>query len=156
MIAAAIVATMWVWAFGLSHEYAMPVWQGALPSTDYDNNLDEAVNQDDDDYNNDDAHEDLADTALYIPGVINPSFFPDGEAVIFSLTEEASMDGARLRDGPGTIDTIVIEMLFGHDLLIYLGHYTHDPDLETLFWLRVRTPSGMEGYIASQLLEIAG
>jgi len=155
MIAAAIVATMWVWAFGLSHEYAMPVWQGVTTNPVEDNDYEEENSLDNGENYIDEGHETPADTVLYVPGMINPSIFAPGETVIFSLSEEASMDGARLRDGPGTTDTTVIEMLFGHDLLVYLGQYAQDTDLETLFWLRVRAPSGMEGYIANQLLEVA-
>jgi len=171
MIYTGIIATLWIGAFGLNQEYAMPAWAGSTPDvrenngqaeypgpdeTPQDNNG--AVsdnNETNGETNNENNGESVGAADIYPPGLLSPGHFPADGQVIFALTDEAGSDGARLRDGPGTATT-VIEMLFGYDLLIYLGFYAPDPDVETLYWLQVRTPSGAEGYIASQLVEVVG
>ena len=167
MVAAAVIVTLWVGAFGLNQEYAMPAWVGALEAdsgseTNSQAQDDQGQENETEDTENDaqtNLSEDISEpetgggTAdIYTPGMVRPSQLPQGQ-IIFGLTEEAAAAGARLRDGPG-IDTTVIEMLFGYDLLIYLGEYVQDGDVSALYWLFVRTPSGMEGYIASQLLTL--
>jgi len=145
MVSALIIITLWVVAFGLNQEYARPAWVG----------VDAIPNEEDNDaeYNGDTQDEDSeSPDEEYFPGILHPNVFPEG-LVHFVLTQDVREDGARLRDGPGT-NTVVIEMLFGQDRLTYLGYYAQDPDLASLFWLRVRTPSGTEGYIANQLVEL--
>jgi len=162
MIAAAVIATLWVGAFGLNQEYARPAWVGVTtpePTGESDDGYPgdaDAYTHEDDAYNDEQdgtgQTEDGRDTTdIYPPGMVVPGRLPAEGQVIFSLTEDAALAGARLRDGPG-IDSTVIEMLFGYDLLVYLGQYIEDSDVRALYWLRVRTPSGTEGYIASQLL----
>jgi len=157
MISAAIVATLWVVAFGIDQEYAMPAWAAV------DNGQDEPDAPVENNHEPDetetgyepDTHEESPATEIYAPGLIRPGKFPAGN-VVLALTEEAADEGARLRDGPGITGTTVIEMLWGHDQMTFLGEYTADPVVEALYWLRVRTPSGTEGYIGSQLVEVIG
>jgi len=164
MISAAIVAALWVGAFGLSQEYAMPAWAGNIASDaaqnddideyagyvepeepEADNETDEAGN----------TEESQTPRDIYIPGMVSPRSFPAEGQIVFALTEAAGDEGARVRDGPGT-GTVVIEMLFGYDLMTYMGYYIPDSDVATLYWLRVSTPSGTEGYIASHLVTVVG
>jgi len=160
MIAVGIIVTLWVGAFGLNQEYVMPAWGAGVTPEVNDNNepedyeIDEPTDDENDEDNEQENNEE-SPTNIYTPGQISPGLFPQGEHIIFSLTEEAGSEGARLRDGPGT-DTTVIEMVFGYDLLVYLGYYVPDAGVDTLYWLRVRTSSGTEGYIASQLVEVVG
>jgi len=153
MLTAGVIAALWVVAFGLSQEYAMPAWAGVLPSetSPIEENEDQYPNIiDETEYENDEEPEE----EIYIPGMIRPGLLPSGSQVFLALTEESAIEGARLRDGPGT-GTIVIEMLFGHELMVYLGNYVPDEDVATLYWLRVRTNEGTEGFIASHLVIVA-
>ena len=158
MIAAGIIVTLWVGAFGLNQEYAVPAWAGteAAPGTAADPQDDTNIdNNNEYGGENDDNNEAPSTSSENGHDIVHPSQFPHGTDTILALVEETREIGARLRDGPGTRST-VIEMVWGYDLMIYLGHYVPDDDVEALFWLRVRTPSGMEGYIGSQLVEVVG
>jgi len=153
MLSAGIIMTLWVGAFGLSQEYAMPAWAEGVtadPIEPDEPEIDEPEIDDESDLEAEPAIEDI-----YIPGIVSPSRFPSEGQIIFALTEAAGTEGARLRDGPGT-GTIVIEMLFGYELMTYMGYYIPDSDVATLYWLRVATPSGTEGYIASHLVTVVG
>ena len=158
MISALIIVTMWVVAFGLNQEYALP----ALAVVDGNTNeagmpVENDQEPDDPGSSEPDNNEDPPSISdIYTPGLVRPGQFPAGAQVVLALTEEAARDGARLRNGPGITGTTVIEMLWGYDLLTYLDYYVHDPDVEALYWLRVRTPLGTEGYIGSQLVEVVG
>ncbi|MCL2362923.1 MAG: SH3 domain-containing protein [Defluviitaleaceae bacterium] len=157
MLCAGLIVALWVGAFGLSQEYAMPAWVGNLPpepiqTEEYEDDYTDA-NETNDDYESEE-NEAPPQEEIYFPGMVRPSLFPPMTQIFLALTDEASEDGARLRDGPGT-GTIVIEMIFGNELLMYLGYYAPDEDVETLYWLRVRTPEGTEGFIASHLVSVA-
>ena len=158
MISAAIIAALWVAAFGINQEYTAPAWAAVNGSTNdssaqdndypeipYETEPDDAAERDDEPY----AYN------IYPPGQLSPGQFPADTPVILALTEEAQA-GARLRSGPGTADTTVIEMLWGDSLLTYLGYYVADADVETLYWMRVLSPSGVEGYIGSHLVTVVG
>jgi len=158
MLSVGLIAAMWVGAFGLSQEYAMPAWTGNLPqdqvhTPDYEA-YETYYDYESNNYNERADSQEYIEDELYIPGVVRPSLFPSLSQVFFALTEEASYEGARLRDSPGT-ESVVIEMLFGYELLMYLGYYVPDEDVVALYWLHVRTPSGTEGFIASQLVLVA-
>jgi len=156
MITSGIIATLWVAAFGLNQEYTAPAWVASGSpgeNNSQENNYPESGDAEagsgteNDDY--------PVNEEIYFPGLISPGRFPIGEQISLLLTEEAR-EGARLRSGPGTAGTTVIEMLWGDGLLTYLGHYVPDTDVETLYWMRVRSQSGTEGYIGSHLVEIVG
>ena len=161
MITAGIIVTLWVAAFGLNQEYAMPAWAAnenpqESSARDDDQGQGQAHPEPDESENNDENENteapSLPDNDIYVPGLIRPGQLPAG-TINLALTEEAR-EGARLRSGPGTAGTTVIEWLWGEGLLTYLGYYVPDPDVETLYWMRVLSPSGMEGYIGSHLVEI--
>ena len=158
MVYSAVIAALWIGAFGLNQEYVRPAWVGAVDvSGDADENLHQSDDTNEDDGNDDEDNSEVVPQAAYIPGMLSPREFPAGGNVVLALAEEFRSDGVRLWDGPGPgTDTTVVEMLWGYDLLIYLGHYVPDSDVDALYWLRVRTPSGMEGYIGSQLVEVVG
>ena len=158
MISALIIVTLWVVAFGLNQEYALPAWAAVEQDPD-ESGVPAEANQQPDDVGNDnepDSNGEASTADIYTPGLVRPGQFPTNTQIVLTLTEEAARDGARLRDGPGITGTTVIEMLWGYDLMIFLDYYAADPVVEALYWLRVRTPSGMEGYIGSQLVEVAG
>jgi len=155
MIAAGLIVALWVAAFGINQEYTTPAWVASggahesnaqddtppIEDTTFDTN-DKGDNNEDYLYEDEHTH-----------GHVRPGLFAEGAAISFVLAGEA-MEGARLRSGPGTADTVVIQMLYGDDLLTYLGYYVADADVDTLYWIRVRSQSGAEGYIASHLVEV--
>jgi len=161
MISAGLIAALWVVAFGINQEYTAPVWaangsatgSGEANAQDYINNYPETDDTDANDYT--ERNERPSVDNAYVPGMIRPGQFQAGAQVSLALTQEAR-EGARLRSGPGTAGTTVIEMLWGDDLLTYLGYYVADMDVETLYWMRVISPSGATGYIGSHLVEVAG
>ena len=156
MITAGIIVAMWVVAFGINREYAAPAWaasSGANEGSTQDETPPELGN-------NEDATETISGEEepredVYLPGMVRPGLFPEGAQISFALTGNAR-DGARLRSGPGTADTVVIEMLWGDEILVYLNHYVADADVDTLYWIRVRSESGVVGYIGSHLVEVVG
>lgn len=155
MIAAAVIAAMWVTAFGINQEYTAPAWVGsgdAGQSGTQDNN----PHDPDGEETNYETENGEAPTngSAYTPGMVRPGQLPEGAQISLVLTVEAR-EGARLRSGPGTADTVVIEMLWGDELLVYLGYYVADADVDTLYWMRVRSASGTIGYIGSHLVELA-
>jgi len=154
MITAFILAAMWVVAFGLNQEYAAPVWAavngGDENNTDIPDMYAEEPNHEDDI----EEPSEVDEPPLNLHGFISPSQLPLDTTISLALTENVQEEGARLRDGPGLTDTTVIEMLWGSGQMTFLGHYVPDDDVGTLYWLRVRTPSGIEGYIGSQLVEV--
>ena len=163
MISALIIVTMWVVAFGLNQEYALPVLAVVDGGTDGtgtdDTGMPTENNSEPDDEDNNyepDTNNGTPTADIYAPGLVRPGQFPANTQILLTLTEEAARDGARLRDGPGITGTTVIEMLWGYDLLTFLDYYAQDTVVEALYWLRVRTPSGTEGYIGSQLVEVVG
>jgi len=156
MITAGVIAAMWVVAFGINQEYAVPAW--AASSYTGEENGPEDYNappgnegaDEDGDAENDEITSYYEE---YNPGMVRPRRFPEGVQLSFILTYEAR-DGARLRSGPGTADTVVIEMLYGDEILEYLGYYTADAYVDTLYWIHVRSQAGVVGYIASHLVEV--
>ena len=152
MVAACVIVAMWVVAFGINQEYTAPVW---VASGDADENAGPDDNgPEPQDASTGDESDDNATPhdANDIPGLVRPGQFPDGAQISMALTGDAQVEGARLRNAPGTADSVVIEMLWGDETLVYLGHYVADADVDTLYWLRVRSLSGEVGYIGSHLV----
>jgi len=159
MIVATVIATMWVVAFGLNQEYAAPAWVGVDVTTNT-NNEDDNVITDTDDYPEPDNTEDEYESDIYndnddINEFISPGQFPLGSQVALVLAEHVQEEGARLWDMPSLSEGTVVEMLWGDEPLTFLGYYVADSDVDALYWLRVRAPSRAEGYIGSQLVEVA-
>jgi len=170
MVYAAIIAALWIGAFGINQEYVTPVWGAAGLASQAQDTQDSHENEENDEYQDNqdqnsqemypaDADDSVSDPELTAqtlsPDLIVPGQLPADGEVLLALTDEFREGGARLRDGPGT-NTTVVEMLWGYGILVYLGYYMPDDDVDMLYWLRVRTPSGMEGYIGSQLVEVVG
>ena len=158
MFAAGIIAILWIGAFGINQEYAMPAWVESNGVDDDYNGyeiIDSEENESEPDEENDeDEIDDIPSSIIYDPGFIVPRQLTAN--AVLALIEEAQESGGRLRDGPGIAGATIIEMLWGDDLMVYLGYYVPDADVEALYWLRVRSPSGMIGYIGSQLVEVVG
>ena len=136
MLACAIASTLWVSAFGLFHEYAAPVLVII----------------------NDDEENGFTEEEIYLYYEEEPIFaeeFPEpfeiGENAMLTLND-AGRQGARLHSGPGITDTVIIEMLWDDAVLIFQNAYVPDEFVSNLYWLRVLSPSGTEGYISSQLV----
>jgi len=157
MIAACIIVAMWVVAFGINQEYTAPVWAAGSDADEIAIQDDNHTGPQDSDTNGEsDSNADIPPAANDIPGLVRPGQFPEGAQVNMALTSDAQREGARLRSAPGTADSIVIEMLWGNETLVYLGYYVADADVDTLYWLRVRSQSGEVGYIGSHLVVVAG
>jgi len=156
MVAAGIIVALWVVAFGINQEYTAPAWaaNGSAGESIQPGDNNEVPNGGETGGEQTPNGRPSTDHE-YVPGMIRPGQFPPGAQVSLALTEDAR-DGARLRSGPGTADTTVIEMLWGEGLLTYLGYYMPDADVDTLYWMRVLSPSGVEGYIGSHLVEVVG
>ena len=155
MLVCGTMATLWIGAFGLHQEYAAPAmaivdvaaeqnyvdYQPSEDATEYDTPYD-AVDVSDLDYF---THWTDAD----IP--VDPW---DAYAnAIFTLNEQGR-PGARLRNGPGVADTTIIEILWDDDQLLFLNAAIPDVDVDGMYWLHVQTPSGADGYISSQLIDM--
>jgi len=151
-----VVSTLWVAGFGLHKEYAEPVMvqngnDGQTAATTPENTENE----------NDIPEQPPADTATANhptqaqaeqPPWLDPYFWPASEDIVLRLNE-LGQPGARLRDGPGIAGRTIIEILWQDDEMEFLHSYYPDQDVQGLYWLRVRSPHGTEGYIASQLVE---
>ena len=155
MITAGVIVALWVVAFGINQEYVAPAWAanggGEGGNAPYIGNNEEPGNGEANGTTQPNGRP--SNDTEYVPGLMRPGQFPPGVQISLALTQEAR-EGARLRSGPGTADTVVIEMLWGDGLLTYLGYYVPDADVSTLYWMRVLSPSGVTGYIGSHLVEV--
>jgi len=153
MIVLGVASTLWVAAFGLHWEYAMPVMvqNGNDAPVETVTNPSEVVITDNE---NTDAteHAVIPPTPTEPPPWLDPYFWPADEDIVLRLNE-LGQAGARLRDGPGIVDRNIIEIVWQDDEMQFLHSYYPDPDVQGLYWLRVRSPHGTEGYIGSQLVE---
>jgi len=147
------ITTLWVFAFGIHQEYAVPVV--LIPDSQNTNEFDNEYES------NNEYNYDILEA--YIPDVyyeylqsdvagINPTEWLPDSNITFVLTE-LGQQGARLRNGPGITNTTVLEMLWDDTFLTYLHVFVPDEFVRGLYWLRVSTPSGNVGYISSQLIE---
>ncbi|MCL2708183.1 MAG: hypothetical protein FWF03_03605 [Defluviitaleaceae bacterium] len=82
---------------------------------------------------------------------IDPRRWGDGAELYFMLNEHGT-DGANIRDLPSFRFGEIVDMVWGDMLLVYLNEFSRDVDNDDLFWLKVRIPSGTEGFISSLLL----
>ena len=163
-ITSIVSCVLWISAFGLHQEYAVATlavledYGNHLSDLPYGEEYSGAMDEYEDYYNGyaffDTEHLPLADI-VYDGGIINPTLWPTDEHIFLSLNEQGE-PGARLRDNPGFAGSTVIEIVWGADRLEYLGVYFQDVDVNALYWLRVRAPSGTVGYIGSLLVEKIG
>ena len=156
MVIALVTVTFWASAFGLHQEYYAPVLL-VVDNRPQDPPPDEENEEPEYDYFGYDygyvyEPEEAETEGTYAPGTINPAEWAIGSSIILTLTEQGSQ-GARLRDAPEISGSTVIEILWDNAELLYLHSFTPDEYVNNLYWLRVRTPSGAEGYISSQLVE---
>ena len=89
---------------------------------------------------------------VYQPGTINPAEWDAANIVL--MLNETGRSGAWLRTGPGISGFIVTQVLWGDVVLDYMGFYVPDDYVTGLYWIRVRTPEGNTGYLASSLVEV--
>jgi len=152
MIIFGVITTLWVTAFGLHQEYAVPVMVADVsePTEVADDSV----------Y----AHTPASD--INIPttepdelfayndyGWLNPAAWPLNSEIVLYLNEVGAKE-TRLRSGPGIAGYSVIEMLWDNDKLVYLHSFYPDLYVRGLYWLRVLSPSGTEGYVSSQLVGV--
>jgi len=143
VVVSAVAATLWASAFGLHHEYSVPV---AVLTSEEENESEAGI------YISEEIPE-YYEEVFYLPtenNIVSPVDLEDG--AVLTLNEEGRQ-GARLRDGAGIAGQIVIEIVWEDDVLIYLNEYVQDVYVNGLFWLKVKSPSGTVGYIGSQLIE---
>ncbi|MCL2204456.1 MAG: alanine and proline-rich secreted protein Apa [Defluviitaleaceae bacterium] len=169
-----VAATLWLAAFGLHQEYYVPalVEVGQPPGNGTAPNGD-APPPNESHANEPNANEPPPENGenapppgteigsgatpvapphiIYPPGYINPGQWPPGDAITLRLNAHG-IAGARLRDLPG-FDGVVIEIIWDDRQLEYLDAFTPEPNVPGLYWLRVRSPEGLVGYIASHLVE---
>jgi len=164
-----VIATLWAMSFGLHHEYAVPVWGGQNNGIIDNNNFSASPSATGvvpiptptpetniNDYDSIDVG--IEEETANIPedveySYLNPANIPPNVNVFFMLNEFGS-SGARLRDAPSISQSTIIEIVWLDAVLEYLHHFVPDEDVRGLYWLRVVTPSGTEGYISSQLVHI--
>jgi len=160
MIILGVVSTLWVAGFGLHREYAVP----AMVQNGDDNNV-AAAPQEPTENENDTTEQPPQPgetaTADYTPTPqvprepppwLDPYFWPADESITLRLNG-LGQPGARLYDGPGIVGRNIIEVLLHDDEMEFLHSYYADSYVQGLYWLRVRTAGGTEGYIGSQLVE---
>lgn len=156
MIISAVAVTLWVSAFGLHHEYAVPAMVEVTtpeintmeePSTE---NGQESVQETP---VTDEPPPQYYEEVHYYPTAPENQITPADwqENAILTLNEQGKQ-GARLRDGPGITGQTIIEILWDDVQLTYLNMYVPDLYVSGLFWLRVQSPGGAVGYISSQLV----
>ena len=161
MVICLVTSTLWLSAFGLHQEYATPVLAivdtGQAPENNEPAAPAPAENEEypdenliETEYEDIELEPEIPDT--YPPGTVSPASWPLDTTITLSLTEQGTQ-GARLRDGPGIAGNTVIEILWDDAQLTYLHTFVPDPYVNGLYWLRVRTSGGTEGYISSQLVE---
>ena len=138
--------TLWLTAFGLHQEYYVPVIAGYAHGGPGTTGNATANNG--------------GQSGSTIPGMGSTPYDPSG-ATPFTLPEYASLrlnelgaEGTRLRDLPCFADGRVIEMVWGGHVLTYLNEMHADASVSGLYWLRVLSPEGLAGYVASYLLAI--
>ncbi|MCL1787143.1 MAG: SH3 domain-containing protein [Defluviitaleaceae bacterium] len=156
LIICAVASTLWVTAFGLHHEYAVPAMgliEVAEAPTEvlyahYEtptNDIEMAVLLEPEPF-------DYFEVIGLLACEGHPAVWPSDADIVFYLNEEGAEE-TRLRSGPGIENYRVIEILWDNDLLVYLHHFYPDADDDGLFWLRVLTPGGTIGYVSSHLVE---
>jgi len=153
MITSIAVATVWIPSFGLHQRDAELVMvQNGIDL------IQGEVEADEDDL----EYVDSRDIEIAIPdndpvvgNWLSPTDWLDDAEITLRLNE-LGIPGARLRSGPGIIGQRVIEILWDDDQMVYLHSFTPDPDVPGLYWLRVLSSNGTEGYISSQVVEIVG
>jgi len=153
MIIFGVVTTLWVTAFGLHQEYAVPV-------------MVVDVNRPTDTVAGDAAYEYSPAPSMDsstagqegqfdqdTPGWLSPAAWPADAEIVLYLNELGAKE-TRLRSGPGIAGYNIIELLWDNDKLVYLHAFFPDPYVRGLYWLRVLSPSGTEGYVSSQLVGV--
>jgi len=155
MIICGVVSTLWVTAFGLHQEYAAPA-------------MVVDANQPTETLTSDSPYEYVPVPAIdmdlslavpempfdqYIPEWLSPAAWPFNADIVLYLNEVGANE-TRLRSGPGIAGYSVIEILWDNDKLVYLHSFYPDPYIRGLYWLRVLSPSGTEGYVSSQLVNV--
>jgi len=159
-----VIATLWAMSFGLHHEYTIPVWGEQNNNIIIDNNNSSTSPPantfpppsmvsptPENDINESLGDENISDDIEY--GYLNPANIPPYANVFFVLNESGN-SGARLRDAPNISQSTILEIVWFDAILEYLHQFVPDDEVRGLYWLRVLTPNGTEGYISSQLVYI--
>jgi len=87
------------------------------------------------------------DPPINFPG---PATWPDNVPITINLHGISSAD---IYEEPGTITGNIIETIWGNAVLHYLYQFEIDANNDAIYWLKVRSHSGTEGYVRSTLLE---
>jgi len=183
MIILCVVATLWVTAFGLHHEYAAQVWVDIENENNTNNNNnnypplinnENNVNNENEEYsgnNNENIYneyngveelpyiyDDIPPSypptyAIYSYGYVNPALWDANTNIQLQLNELGSL-GARLRDAPSIANATIIGVFWDSEVFIYLHEYIPDRYVRGLYWLYVLAPNGVQGFISSQVIEV--
>lgn len=158
MIMCGVVATLWAASFGLHQQYYVPVTIAYAPSQPGSNN--QTSSNDNAHTNENHAAYNPSDTPSYPPSHSqntlpysenSPGTWSRSQNITLALND-IGQQGARVRNGPGISQYNVIEILWDNAQMVYLHSFSPDQYVEGLYWLFVLTPSGVEGYVSSQLI----
>ena len=153
MFSCGLVVAVWVIAFGMHHQYYRPAMAGnidgtvqaTMPPTQPPTQLQTVPPQPTPTYDQ------------YIPEPIAPpTWLYEGDwdelaNIVFKLTDHGQQ-GVHLRSGPGVDTYVIVEILWDNDRLVYLHSYYLDNNEDGLYWFRVLSPRGAEGYVSSQFV----
>ena len=144
MTVAMVISCLWILAFGLYNEFAYGIDKDIITTGASGNGF-------------------AADETPDIPGdeafpqteplVMNPATWPEEMELVFTLNARGA-GGSNIRDNPGVNSGTPVAVVNGDALLVYLNEYAFD-DSSGVYWLKVRAPSGVEGYISCTLLDFA-
>jgi serine/threonine protein kinase len=87
------------------------------------------------------------DPPIHFPG---PATWSQNASITLSLHGISSAD---IFAEPGSINGDVIETIWGNAVMHYLHHFEIDAANSNIYWLKVRSHSGIEGFVRSTFLE---
>ena len=87
------------------------------------------------------------DPPIQFPG---PATWPDNVPVTLNLHGTSSAD---IYEEPCAVTSNIIETIWGNAVLHYLYQFEIDASNNDIYWLKVRSHSGIEGYVRSTFLE---
>jgi hypothetical protein len=144
MVVMMVLVTLWTAIFGLYGEYTSGRFMSFLPRV-------EDIGEQAKDEPSPPTGEEQENYALSEDFVMDPATWPADATLIFTLTAYGS-GGSNIRDLPSVENGTPLEIVYGGVRLLYLHAYAPDENDADIFWLKVRAPSGVEGYVNETLL----
>ncbi len=138
-----IAASLWVVAFGLYRDYGRPVSAAPVPTV---TPMSEPAPT-------------LTPTTEPTPMfTLLPTAPPEPVDMFwiecdYLYLNEYGVPGANVRDKPDGENSTIIEIIWGSAELQYLDEFYEDVQIPSMYWLKIRTESGTEGYISNRLVQ---